>query len=41
MVYRGHDNVKSLMEFYEYFMNAHENVIRSEYDPEMIRTVLV
>ncbi len=23
MVYRGHDNIKSLMEFYEYFMNAH------------------
>ena len=33
IVYRGHDNVKSLMEFYEYFMMAHGKIVQSEYDP--------
>lgn len=41
MVYRGHDNVKSLMEFYQWLMNAHTKVVNSGYDKEMIREVVV
>jgi hypothetical protein len=41
MVYRGYDNVKSLMEFYQWLMTAHEKVVNSGFDEEMIREVVV
>jgi hypothetical protein len=41
MVYRGHDNVKSLMEFYQWFMTAHAKVVNSGFGEEMIREVVV
>lgn len=41
MVYRGHDNVKSLIEFYEYFMNAHQKIVDSVFEMEAIKEMLL
>jgi hypothetical protein len=30
VLYRGHDNVKSLLEFYEYLMNLHQTLFVKE-----------
>lgn len=36
IVYRGHDNIKSLMDFYEYLMNAHNKIEESAYNEKII-----
>ncbi len=41
IVYRGHDNIKSLIEFYEYFMNSHAKIVDSNFDPETMRGMLI
>lgn len=41
IVYRGHDNIKSLMEFYGFLMNANSKIEQSGYDEKIILLVLV
>jgi len=36
IVYRGHDNIKSLMEFYGFFINAHSKIEQSGFDEKII-----
>jgi len=36
IVYRGHDNIKSLMEFYGFLMNANSKIEESGFDEKII-----
>lgn len=36
IVYRGHDNIRSLMEFYEYLMNANHKIEESGFSVEIM-----
>lgn len=40
-MYRGHDNIKSLMEFYEYLINANSKIEQNGFDGKVILGVLV